>query len=92
MLKRLLKRWVFGWLLLLNLVVVGFLINIVLFFAFVPASLLLQANNEPKMDAALRTLLVVLGIVYGLVVSPLAMTWIVKWKGFPTWGSWENKQ
>jgi hypothetical protein len=90
MLKRLAKRWVFGWLLFLNLLVTGLLINIILFFAFIPASILLQAKGEPQINETLRTFLMCLGIAYGLIISPLVLPWIVKWKGIPVWSSWDD--
>jgi hypothetical protein len=89
---KLVKRWIFGLMMVINLIVINILIQVVFFLAFAPSIIIYfylqaEARETALISTPLYTALLVVAIAYAVLIGPIAMTWVAKWKGLPIWGS-----
>jgi hypothetical protein len=88
----LVKRWILGLMMILHLFIINILIQVVFFIVFAPSWIIYvylkqKAGEGDLAPATLDATLLVLAIAYAVLIGPIAMTWVAKWKGLPIWGS-----
>src|SRR5262245_26416338 len=84
------QRWLLGVRILVNLVVVSLLIQVVLWVAFAPVVLIyfaLTDRGARNPEVPERGAIMAAAAGYAGLLGPLALTWVARWKGLPTWAA-----